>query len=105
MINHTKVREALAQRQQAQECTHPTDQIIDLPTRSYCRKCGEDVLPLARCTAVKVQKVQGVDWGQGDVAVEFKIEIGEDGEPKMTNFKKAEPSKSIFPLFPSAEQG
>jgi hypothetical protein len=47
MIDAKKVTEALAQ-QSKNQCTHPTDKIIDRPDRSYCRACGEDVPKLMR---------------------------------------------------------
>ena len=55
MINPTKVREALAQQQEP-ECDHPTDQIMDRPDKSYCRKCGQDVPPYQKWDSAQM------DW-------------------------------------------
>ncbi len=47
VIDHREVRRAVAEHKEP-DCTHPTDQIMDHPDKSYCRKCGQNVPPLMR---------------------------------------------------------
>lgn len=47
MIDSRDVRRAL-DSMKPEACKHPPDQIRDLPDRSYCKKCQQDVPPLMR---------------------------------------------------------
>ena len=80
------------QREAKPDCTHPTDQIMDRPDKSYCRKCGQDVPPLMRET---------IDASAPDPNAEAwrrpsgRVPLVSDG----TNWHR----KSVFPVFPSGE--
>ena len=67
MIDPQAPRKALAQRQEP-ECDHPTNQIMDRPDKSYCRKCGQDVAPLMRDEPAKLivdRENDRVIWDRG----------------------------------------
>ena len=88
MIDHRKVRRAVAEHKEP-DCTHPTDQIMDRPDKSYCRKCGQDVPQLMR----KVSEFREYCKDLGYPCQEVPL-----GSPQT-----ARDRKSVFPVFPSAD--
>lgn len=68
MIDHKSFTEAVAQQREAEKCKHPTEAIRDLPNRSYCTECDQDVPPLMRDKPAKLiidRENDRVIWDRG----------------------------------------
>ena len=48
MIDPRNLHKALAHKRETEKCKHPSEAIRDLPGRSYCKICKQNVRPLLR---------------------------------------------------------
>lgn len=111
-INPKAFTEALAQQREAEKCKHPTEAIRDLPDRSYCRKCNQDVPPPGRYDdgsgpgqnkmTLTLEEFSERFVGPNYARTQEHIELEAKPPYETTIDWMGRIKKSIFPVFPSS---